>query len=64
MAFTLSMIERNFVHDAFWGRTRGLRVASTFRPPHLLHRRRFTNAAIGVPGVIANRDNAAPVKTP
>ena len=31
----------------------GLRVASTFRLPHLLHRSRFTKPTIGVPGVIA-----------
>jgi hypothetical protein len=42
----------------------GLRVASTFRLPHLLHRRRFTKAAIGVPGVIAKRNNATPLSTP
>jgi hypothetical protein len=64
MALTLSMIDRNFIYDAFCDRTAGLRVASTFRLPHLLHRRRFTNAAIGVPGVIAKRNNAAPVSTP
>jgi hypothetical protein len=35
-----------------------------FRLPHLLHRRRFTKAAIGVPGAIARRGSAAPVSTP
>jgi hypothetical protein len=64
MALTLSMIHRDLIYDAFWGRTAGLRVASTFRLPHLLHRRRFTKAAIGVPSVIARRDNAARVNTP
>jgi hypothetical protein len=64
MALTLSMIHRDLIYDAFWARGAGLRVASTFRLPHLLHRRRFTNAAIGVAGVIANRDNATPVNTP
>ena len=42
----------------------GLRVASTLRPPHLLHRNRFTNVAIGVSGMMARRDSAAPVNTP
>jgi hypothetical protein len=42
----------------------GLRVASTLRPPHLLHRSRFTNVAIGVSGMMARRDSAAPVNTP
>jgi hypothetical protein len=32
--------------------------------PHLPHRSRFTNVAIGVSGVMARRDNAAPVNTP
>jgi hypothetical protein len=64
MALTLSMIHRDLIYDAFWGRAAALRVASTFRLPHLLHRRRFTKAAIGVPGVIARRDNTAPVNTP
>ena len=61
MALTLSMIHRDLIYDAFWGRAAALRVASTFRLPHLLHRRRFTKAAIGVPGVIARRDT---VNTP
>jgi hypothetical protein len=39
-------------------------VASTLRPPHLLHRSRFTNVAIGVSGMMARRDSAAPVNTP
>jgi hypothetical protein len=39
-------------------------VARTLRPPHLLHRSRFTNVAIGVSGMIARRDSAAPVNTP
>ena len=41
------------------GRAGGLRVASTLRPPHLLHRNRFTNVAIGVSGMMARRDSAA-----
>jgi hypothetical protein len=41
-----------------------LRVASTFRLPHLLHRSRFTKPTIGVPGVIARRNNPASVNTP
>jgi len=52
------------IYDARCGRAGGLRVASTLRPPHLLHRSRFTNVAIGVSGVMARRDNAAPVNTP
>ena len=51
-------------YDAFWGCAGGLRVASTFRLPHLLHRSRFTKPTIGVPGVIARRNNAASVNTP
>jgi hypothetical protein len=47
-----------------YGRAGGLRVASTLRLPHLLHRSRFTNVAIGVSGVMARRDSAAPVNTP
>ena len=43
-------------YDAFWGCAGGLRVASTFRLPHLLHRSRFTKPTIGVPGVIARRN--------
>ena len=42
----------------------GLRVASTLRPPRLLHGSRFTNVAIGVSGVMARRDSAARVNTP
>jgi hypothetical protein len=57
-------VKRPHIHDAFWGRGAGLRVASTFRLPDSLHRRRFTKAAIGVRGVIAGRDNDAPVNTP
>jgi hypothetical protein len=51
-------------YDAFWGCAGGLRVASTFRLPHLLHRSRFTKPTIGVAGVIARRNNAASVNTP
>jgi hypothetical protein len=58
------MLDRNFIYDAFRGGAAGLRVASTFRLPHLLHRSRFTKAAIGVPGVMSQRDNAALVSTP
>ena len=43
-------------YDAFWGCAGCLRVASTFRLPHLLHRSRFTKPTIGVPGVIARRN--------
>jgi ABC-type enterobactin transport system permease subunit len=46
------------------GRAAGLQVASTFRLPRLLHWRRLTKAAIGVPGTIASRDDAPPVKNP
>jgi hypothetical protein len=42
----------------------GRRVASTLWLPHLLHRSRFTNAAIGVFGPTALRVNASPVRTP
>ena len=42
-------------YDAFWGCAGGLRVASTFRLPHLLHRSRFTKPTVGVPGVIARQ---------
>jgi len=52
------------IYDARCGRAGGLRVASTLRPPHLLHRNRFTNVAIGVSGMMARRDSAAPVNTP
>ena len=51
-------------YDAFWGWAGSLRVASTFRLPHLLHRSRFTKPTIGVPGVIARRNNPASVNTP
>jgi hypothetical protein len=51
-------------YDAFWGCAGGLRVASTFRLPHLLHRSRFTKPTIGGPEVIARRCNAASVNTP
>ena len=54
---------RTFV-SARCGRAGGLRVASTLRPPHLLHRNRFTNVAIGVSGMMARRDSAGPVNTP
>ena len=56
--------EAQRIYDARCGRAGGLRVASTLRLPHLLHRSRFTNVAIGVSGVMARRDNAAPVNTP
>jgi hypothetical protein len=52
------------IYDARCSRAGGLRVASTLRLPHLLHRSRFTKVAIGVSGVMARRDNAAPVNTP
>jgi hypothetical protein len=52
------------IYDARCGRAGGLRVASTLRPPHLLHRNRFTNVAIGGSGMMARRDSAAPVNTP
>jgi hypothetical protein len=42
-------------HEARWGRGKGLRVASTLWLPHFRQRRRLTNAAIGVLGVIAKR---------
>jgi hypothetical protein len=51
-------------YDAFWGCVGGLRVASTFRLPHLLHRSRFTKPTVGLPGVIARHNNAASVNTP
>jgi hypothetical protein len=38
------------IYDARCGRAGGLRVASTLRLPHLLHRSRFTKVAIGVSG--------------
>jgi hypothetical protein len=56
--------EAPHIYDARCGRAGGLRVASTLRPPHLLHRSRFTNVAIGVSGMMARRDSAAPVNTP
>ena len=56
--------KRPHIYDARCGRAGGLRVASTLRPPHLLHRSRFTNVAIGVSGMMARRDSAAPVNTP
>jgi hypothetical protein len=41
-----------------------LRVTSTLRLPHLLHRSRFTKVAVGVSGMMARRDSDAPVNTP
>jgi hypothetical protein len=52
------------IYDARCDRAGGLRVASTPRLPHLLHRSLFTNVAIGVSGMMARRDSAAPVNTP
>ena len=56
--------EAQRIYDDHCGRAGGLRVASTLRLPHLLHRSRFTNVAIGVSGVMARRDSAARVNTP
>ena len=44
--------------------TRAAAGPGTLRPPHLLHRSRFTNVAIGVSGMTARRDSPAPVNTP
>ena len=52
------------IYDARCDRAGGLRVASTPRLPHLLHRSRVKNVAIGVSGMMAKRDSAAPVNTP
>ena len=60
----LPIARRPRIYDARCGRTGGLRVASTLRLPHLLHRSRFTKVAIGVSGVMARRDSTAPVNTP
>ena len=49
-------VDRNFILRYLLGCAEGLRVASTFRLPHLLHRSRFTKPTIGVPGVIARRN--------
>jgi hypothetical protein len=55
---------RSRIYDARCDRAGSLRVASTLRLPHLLHRSRFTNVAIGVSGMMAKRDTVAPVNTP
>ena len=52
------------IYDARCDRAGGLRVASTPRLPHLLHRSRVKNVAIGVSGMMARRDSAAPVNHP
>lgn len=49
------------IYDARCDRAGGLRVASTPRLPHLLHRSRVKNVAIGVSGMMAKRDSTAPV---
>ena len=54
-------VDRISSYDAFWGCAGGLRVASTFRLPHLLHRSRFTKPTIGVPEVIARRNLSSAV---
>jgi hypothetical protein len=56
--------EAQRIYDDHCGRAGGLRVASTLRLPHLLHRSRFTKVAIGVSGMMARRDSDAPVNTP
>jgi hypothetical protein len=55
---------RSHIQDAFLDSAVGRRVASTLWLPQLLHRRRFTKAAIGVSGAIARRASAAAVSTP
>jgi hypothetical protein len=55
---------RSHIQDAFLDSAAGRRVASTLRLLQLLHRSRFTKAAIGVFGAIPLRVSTAPVSSP